>query len=269
MGTITNQYILVNADFSTTGTIVILHGIKLSIILNKNLYLLNICNKNIEKHKDKLKIISQNIHDEYNIKVVYDVIFGKPEKLNEIKSIASGLQKNVDPLLIIIGINNNIKGLLKLIKISKTPIITAQERSPSKNFYENVIVPMDFSKETKEKLLWAIYFGKNIGSSIHFLFAKEEDEYLHQKSEDNLMFTKKTLSNYPEIKYEIHKVNRGKKSIDEYALNFTKEKIPGLIIIMRNKNYLFSRPEKKIILNKEKNSIMCLNRNENFYVPCI
>ncbi|RLD61430.1 MAG: hypothetical protein DRJ01_07895 [Bacteroidetes bacterium] len=269
MKTITNQYILVNTDFSKTGTIAVLHGIKLSILLNKNLYLININNKKIGENKNKLKIISENIHNEYNIEVAYDIIPGKPEKLNEIKSIASGLKKNIDPLLIIIGINNNIKGLLKLIKISKTPIISIQNKNLTKDFYNNIIVPMDFLKEAKEKLLWAIYFGKNIGSTIHFLFAEEKDEYLHQKSEDNLMFTKKTLSNYPNIKYKIHKINRGKKSIDECALIFTKEEIPGLIIIMRNKNYIFSRPEKKIILNNEKTSIMCLNRNENFYVPCI
>ncbi|MBE9469541.1 MAG: hypothetical protein IMY72_14640 [Bacteroidetes bacterium] len=269
MGTINNQSILINADFSTSGTIAVLQGIKLSIILNKNLYLLNICNKNIEENTDKLKIISQNIHNEYNIEVAYEVIYGKPNRLNKINAIASGLEKNIDPLLVIIGINNNVKGLLKLLKNSKTPIITVQEKNPSKNLYKNIIVPMDFSKEAKEKLLWAIYFGKHIGSTIHFLFAEEKDEYLLQKSEDNLMFTKKTLSNYPEIKYKIHKVNREKKSIDEYALNYSKEVELGLTIIIRNKNYIFSRPEKKLLLNREKKPIMFLNRNENFYVPCV
>ena len=261
-----NQYILVDADLSTKGIIAILHGIKLSIILNKNLYLLNICNNNIEENKDKLKTTSQNINNEYNIDVTYYVTKGEINKSNE---IIETIVKKTDTLLIIIGINNNIKRVLKLIKNSKIPIITVQEKKPFKDCYKNIIVPMDFSKEAKEKLLWAIYFGKTIGSFIHFLFAKEKDEYLSQKSEDNLKFTKKILSNYPEVKYKIHKVVRGKKSIDEIAVNFAKETKSGLIIIIRKKNYLLSRPEKKIILNKEQIPIMCLNRNENFYVPCV
>ncbi len=262
----TNQYILVNTDLSTNGIIAILHGIKSSIILNKNLYLLNICNNNIEENKDKLKTISQNINNEYNIDVTYYVTKGVINKTNE---IIETIVKKIDPLLIIIGINNNIKMVLKLIKNSKIPIITVQEKKPLKDCYKNIVVPMDFSKEAKEKLLWAIYFSKTVGSTIHFLFAKEKDEYLLQKSEDNLVFTKKILSNYSEVKYKIHKVERGKKSVDEYAINFAKEIKSGLIIIIRNKNYFLSRPEKKIILNKEQISIMCLNRNENFYVPCV
>ncbi len=264
-----NQYILVNADFSTSGTFAILHGIILSIILKKNLYLSNTCNKNIEKNNYRLRTISQNIINEYNIGVTYNVVRGKTDKLNEIIPIATGLNTDIDPLLIITGINNNIKRVLKLIKNSKTPIITVQENKPYKNCYKDIVVPMDFSKEAKEKLLWAIYFGKNNNSTIHFLFAEEKDEFLSQKSESNLDFTKKILRNYPKIKYKIHRVVRGKKSIDEYAIDFTDKTKFGLIIIMRNKNYILSRPEKKIILNKEKIPIMCLNRNENFYVPCV
>ncbi len=104
-----NQYILVNADFSTSGTFAILHGIILSIILKKNLYLSNTCNKNIEKNNYRLRTISQNIINEYNIGVTYNVVRGKTDKLNEIIPIATGLNTDIDPLLIITGINNNIK----------------------------------------------------------------------------------------------------------------------------------------------------------------
>ncbi len=58
---------------------------------------------------------------------------------------------------------------LKVIVKSKVPFIVVQDPPADQERYHNIVFPVDFRNENKEKMKMAIFMGKYFDSKIHIL----------------------------------------------------------------------------------------------------
>ncbi|PHX91804.1 MAG: hypothetical protein CK532_06395 [Flavobacteriales bacterium] len=87
---------------------------------------------------------------------------------------ASGLEQ-------IIGSNSS-----KTIQLSEVPVVVVKQNTMGVNGYKKIVLPIDLSIESRQKIDWAIYLGKKFNSEVHVIYTKSNDEYLSRKIELNI-----------------------------------------------------------------------------------
>jgi len=101
----------------------------------------------------------------------------------------------MDAALIIMG-THGMKGMqfitgsraLRIVTSSSVPFIITQEKSVGPNAYDDIIVPLDLHKETKQKLKLAARMAQYFDSRVHIISPGEKDEYLKNQLERNINF---------------------------------------------------------------------------------
>ena len=78
-----------------------------------------------------------------------------------------------------------------------------------KNDLINIVFPVDFKTENKEKMGMAIFMGKYFDSKVHILRTVTKDKSLTKKTNINLNFAVKFLMQN-NIDFEVHEVPHGK-----------------------------------------------------------
>lgn len=151
---------------------------------------------------------------------------------------------------------------LKVIAGSNVPFLVVQDEPKSEKIFENVVMPLDFRVNEKERLRWAIKVGVEYGSRIHIILPHASDSGIQKKVNYNLAFAKKHLDSH-EIKYEIHSANKGNSFSDE-IIKLAVDIEADLILIMTTPNldftdYMFGAQEQYVIANNAKIAVMCIN----------
>ena len=104
---------------------------------------------------------------------------------------------------------------LKVMVKSKTPFIVVQDPPADQERYHNIVFPIDFRSENKEKMKMAIFMGKYFDSKIHMFVAGTTDKILAKKTKVNLNFAVKYLIQN-NIEYEIHEVPKKNFASTDY-----------------------------------------------------
>ncbi len=76
---------------------------------------------------------------------------------------------------------------LKVITHSTVPFIVVQERG-IKDGYNDIVVPLDLNKETKQKLAYVANIATYFNSRIHVITPDETDEFLRHQVKANIQF---------------------------------------------------------------------------------
>jgi len=99
----------------------------------------------------------------------------------------------------------------RVLKSSEVPVVIIKDvRSNIK--YEKIVLPIDLTRESRQKVDWAIHVAKQYNSEIHVIMEIEKDEFLAKKvkaslkqvegilSKNGVKFTSKILDDvqYPE-----------------------------------------------------------------------
>ena len=155
---------------------------------------------------------------------------------------------------------------LKVLVRSKVPFIVVQEAPKDLEKYQNIVFPVDFRSENKEKLKIAIFMGKYFDSKVHILKTVTTDKSLLKKTNINLNFAIKYLIQN-NIEYEIHDMKRG--SLAHQTIEFGESVAADLIIIMTTKNitfadYVLGAQEQQIIANSSNIPVCCVNPMSSF-----
>jgi len=155
---------------------------------------------------------------------------------------------------------------LKVIVKSKIPFIVVQDAPVDQERYHNIVFPVDFRGENKEKMQMAIFMGKYFESKIHMLVSLSSDSSLLKKTNINLNFAIKFLIQN-NIDYEIHEVPRG--DFAQQTIDFAQKINADLILIMTTKNitmadYVMGASEQFIIANSSKIPVCCVNPKATF-----
>ncbi len=194
--------ILVPVDFSESSHNAMQYAIAMAKLFDNEIVLLYALNEkrfaSILTGSDTKQLIKEGIKSKLDesrdmilkmwpeARVALEVREGKPykvvEKLTE--------QENVD--LVVMGTNGE-SGIEKFIgsttrrvmSSSHVPVV-AVKRGKMDPTFENIVMPIDLTKTTKQKVNWAIKLAKKFNSTIHVISEVEKDVFLKNKLDKNL-----------------------------------------------------------------------------------
>jgi nucleotide-binding universal stress UspA family protein len=266
--------IMVTWDFSAVSYNALRHAIKLAHILKNNIILFHIVNEPSEEEgaTKRMAETTEEIKKDLGEDVGYFVHSGNIFK--EISDFASKEENNIT--FAVMG-THGMKGgqklfgswALKVVAGSTVPFIVVQDQPPDKDRYTDIVFPIDFKSENKEKLQWAIFLGKYLNSKIHLYKAPVLDKNLQKKVNVNLNFAIRFLIQN-NIEYEIHSSSKsGSTGYQKDLVVFCKKINADLILITTTKHitkfdYIFGAKEQMLIANSEKIPVMCVNPKSNF-----
>ncbi|HON19381.1 MAG TPA: universal stress protein [Salinivirgaceae bacterium] len=267
---INGKNIVVTWDFTEVSEYAALHAIKMANHLKCNIVLLHIIKKDSDKElaEEQLQIKANEIQNNTKIPTAFKVIKG--DIFHSIGDYTSDDENQVN--MVIMG-THGIRGMqkitgswaLKVIASSTVPFLVVQDK-PSEKKLTDIVFPLDFKAENKEKLVWAIYLAQYFTLKIHIFKELNDDDYYQKKINNNLLFAKKYLTKY-NIDFEIHTAAQ-KGNFEKQLIDFAEEINADLILVMTTKNigfadYVFGASEQDIIANSAKLPILCVNpRND-------
>ncbi len=264
--------ILVTWDFSAVSYNALKHAMKLSQILKNQIVLFHIAKDQNEKEQASKRLESEveGIKKDIGAEVGFTVQEGNI--FREIANYASKEENNVN--FVVMG-THGMKGgqklfgswALRVIAGSSVPFIVVQDEPPQKERYSDIVFPIDFKSENKEKLQWAIFLGKYLNSRIHLMRAPLADKDLQKKVNVNLNFAIRFLIQN-NIEYEIHSPAKS-SNFQKEVLRYSKKISADMILITTTKHitkvdYMFGAKEQYLLSNNEKIPVMCVNPKSNF-----
>ncbi|OFY73212.1 MAG: hypothetical protein A2V46_02220 [Bacteroidetes bacterium RBG_19FT_COMBO_42_7] len=266
------KMIVVPWDFTHVAESALAHAVKIARMVGNDICLLHIIESGARgKAEGEKKTLLRHVADDnskkYNLKITSQVAKG-----TIFTSIAEFVN-SAEASLVVMG-THGMKGMqkltgswaLKVIVKSKAPFIVVQEPPADQNRYHNIVFPIDFRIENKEKMGMAIYMGKYFDSKVHILKTDTTDRSLKTKINRNLNFAVKYLIQN-NIEYEIHEVPHGKMA--QHTIDFAQKINADLILIVTTKNisfadYILGASEQYIIANSSKIPVCCVNPKSSF-----
>ncbi|MFN8258295.1 MAG: universal stress protein [Bacteroidales bacterium] len=258
-----NKPILVPWDFSEVAEYALLHALQYSKTTNDPVVLVHVVKKDKEAPdaEIKLKKIVEKTKAEHGIEI------GILVKEGSIFTTITELADELKATLVIMG-THGMKGLqkftgswaLKVIAGTTAPFVVVQ--APPTDTLTDIVFPVDFKKEQKEKLVWAGYLVSHYKAKIHIIYQTSADTRIKAKTKSNIIFSKNYLAE-KQGDFEIVELP-SKKSLADESIEYSKRIKAGMIIIMTTKNisfqdYVLGADEQQIIANPEKIPVMCIN----------
>jgi nucleotide-binding universal stress UspA family protein len=266
------KLIVVPWDFTHVAEHALAHAVKISRMVGNEICLLHIVDPKIKAHTEgEKKILMEHVAAEnskkFNLPIVSHI--SKGSIFTSIADFANDKQASI----VVMG-THGMKGMqkltgswaLKVIVKSKVPFIVVQDPPVSQERYHNIVFPVDFRNENKEKMKMAIFMGKYFDSKIHLLVTMTADKNLLKKTNVNINFAIKYLIQN-NIEYEIHEVSRG--NFAQQTLDFAMKINADIILIVTTKNitfadYVVGASEQYIIANSSKIPVCCVNPRATF-----
>lgn len=265
------KIILVTWDFTPVSQNAFLHALKMAKTVDNKIRLLHVVkeDKDIKAAEGKLKVEVSRLSIEYSFPVEYVILKGT------IFSQISKYTADTDNLGMVVMGTHGIKGrqkyfgsyALRVIIGSPVPFVVVQDPPENMDKVGNIVFPIDFKSENKEKLQWAIYMGKYFNAKIHLFKSPVTDKSLAKKVNVNLNFAIRFLIQN-NLDYEIHTSTR-RGNFTKAMVNFANEINSDMLMITTTKHitfldYLFGAPEQYIMANPYKIPVMVVNPKASF-----
>jgi nucleotide-binding universal stress UspA family protein len=266
------KLIVVPWDFTPVAESALAHAVKIGRMVGDNICLLHIVDSNIKpKAEGEKKTLLKHVAEENSRK--YDFSISSEVLRGSIFSSIAEYANDQAASLVVMGTHGMVgmqkitgSWALKVIVKSKAPFIVVQEPPADQERYHNIVFPIDFRVENKEKMGMAIFMGKYFDSKIHILRTTTSDKSLKTKINRNLNFAVKYLIQN-NVEYEIHEVPHGKMA--QQTIDFAQRIKADLILIVTTKNitladYMLGASEQYIIANSSKIPVCCVNPRVSF-----
>lgn len=269
------KFIVVPWDFTQVAENALAHAARIGKMVGNDICLLHVVDPGMKPAQEaEKKILLRKIADDnskkYNTGIVSDIVKG-----SIFTSIADYVNTKDGSLvsLAVMG-THGIKGMqkltgswaLKVLVKSKVPFIVVQDPPSDQSRYHNIVFPIDFRTENKEKLNMAIFMGKYFDSKVNILKNKVNDRSLLKSTNINLNFAIKYLTQNS-IDYEIHEVSKGRFA--QQTIDFAQRINADLILVVTTKNitladYMLGASEQYIIANSSRIPVCCVNPKASF-----
>jgi nucleotide-binding universal stress UspA family protein len=264
--------IIVTWDFSNAAVNALKHAAKIGKIVENDVVLFHVASEEtaIPEVEKKIEEAAKKYTKELEIDISYIIKNGSI--FDEISKYASDEKNNVN--FVILG-THGIKGsqklfgskALRVINKSAVPFMVVKNEPDSKERFTDIVFPIDFKSENREKLQWAIFLGKYLNSRIHLFKVPSRDKHLQKKINVNLNFAIRFLIQN-NIEYEIHTATSSKNFLKE-TLAFSMNIKADLILITTTKHMtlldlIFSAKEQYLIANEAGIPVMCINPRASF-----
>lgn len=257
--------IVVPYDFTPVAMNAVAHSVILASRLNIAITLLHIIGKESEEGATQKMMEDEvrKISDQWNVAPNYLIRAGSIFKT--INKVANELSAT----LIVMG-THGVKGIqkltgshaLKVIVGSRIPFLVIQDAPKPNLEYKNLVFPVDFKTENKEKLKWVEFMHEHFNSKTFLLTNTSKEGEIEKRTRANLAFSR-TFLEERRIDYEIVVVDKEKSFSDE-TIDFTVERNADLIIIMTTRDisfhdYILGAQEQYMIANSAKIPVMVIN----------
>jgi nucleotide-binding universal stress UspA family protein len=279
-----DHIVLVPVDFSDLSKHALFHAAKMASLFNDQITLLHIIETSgmfsfLDKSNKELMhvgIHSKMDEIEVELKKQYASIVvnrlikeGRPHKV----IVETADELNCDS--IVIG-SNGEAGLEKIVGSTASRVITGAnvpvivvKSSPKRPNYNKVVLPIDLTKETKQKVNMAIHLAQKINSEIHVIAEIEGDAFLRNKINANMRQVESILTKN-NVKW-VSKITDEKNfpgNIGDDTIKYSNDVDADLIMIMTQQETgfteLFLGSYAQQIINGSNVPVMCINPKEVF-----
>ncbi|MBL1278999.1 MAG: universal stress protein [Fluviicola sp.] len=253
---------IVPHDFTNVSNIALDHALKTAKPLNAEIFLLHVVAKNKDINAAETKLNEVVANYDSSVKITPSVRVGNI--FEDIGDFAAEHHAE----LIFMGTHGthgwqHLTGMnaLKVITHSSVPFVVVQETTPKETGYDDIVLPLDLNKETKQKLAIVANIAKYFNSNIHIIIPEEKDEFLSHQVKGNVQFAKKYLGER-DISMTVTEVKAS--GFDNEVIKHAVSIDADLIAIMNlNKTsvlgVLTAKHEEYIITNDAKIPVMIMN----------
>jgi len=265
-----NNLLIVPVDFTSVSMTAINHAYGLAKTIGADVHLVHVVGKKSELPDAELRMAA------YAQEVVKDhpgVHFQSTVRKGSIFEDIGALAEEVGAKLIIMG-THGMKGMqfivgsnaLRIVSSSITPFIIVQDRPMRREGYEDIVVPLDLHKETKQKLFLVVKMAKYFQSSVHLISPFEKDEFLANTLKRNLTYAAQLFTEEG-VKFTMHSPGSDDMDFDEVLIRYAASKDADLITIMNLRDnslagLLGGSYTQKIITNAAQIPTLLLNPSE-------
>lgn len=259
---------IVPHDFTDVANIALDHAVATAKPLGATIYLLHVIakDKDIADAEKKLANVIEKYDSSVEIKAAV--------RLGNIFEDIGDFAAEHHAELIFMGTHGthgwqHLTGMnaLKVITNSIVPFVIVQEKTPKETGYDDIVVPLDLNKETKQKLAVVASIAKYFNSRVHVITPEETDEFLRHQVKANIIFAKKYFEERGiDVTATIVSSSGFDKEVVKHAVNVDAD----LIAIMNlNKNSVFgvlaSNHEEYIMTNDARIPTLIMNPIEGSF----
>lgn len=270
MEEVKQQKIVVLLSLTVTDKNLILNGIRLASLFNKELCL---CYNYAKKEKQDKTGLKQKLSDYLkpvkseipNLKISTLLI---SERLN---NLPDKLADNFEAILFVTGAGE-FKKYATSVSESPVPFLFVDEKENQISEFKKIILPVDLRQENSDSVLWSSYFGRFNTSAIVVVAASDKGKDAQKQVTMNVALSRKLFQKF---KIE-HKIFRGTKSSLQNsfeALDLALSSKSDLLVILGSSvitplDRLIGLPEKKIIKKAGKLPVLVINPQKDNYILC-
>lgn len=242
--------ILVPIDYSEQSIVALEQAVNLSRVFNSEIHVLNVISEEFsltklfsdedkvefqKRAKTKLDQFVEEKNKEYEVELRPIQVHGK------IYDQIANTADVIDAMFIVMGTagTSTLKkkfigsNALRVVRESHKPVITIKGKHHRKGC-QNIILPLDLTKETKEKVTKAIEFAKRFGSIIRVVSVLlTNDEFVVNRLTRQLDQVKKFIEEQGvDCTAEIVRDTKGGQSLSESVIDYANKSKGDLIMIM-------------------------------------
>ena len=149
-------------------------------------------------------------------------------------------------------------------------LLCPPESKPSN--YDKVVLTLNNASESKEKTLWASYFGRFANSQIVLYYRRYKDKYHQKQLNLNIAFARKIFEQFKIPLITLHSENT-KTQLDIQASDYAKDNNCSLVICQTTKNKSFADrllglDEVRVLKNIKKTPVLFLNPRNDLFILC-
>ena len=248
--------ILIPIDFSNQSMYALNQACSLAQTKNSKVYILSVIEEQNKisslflddqtdilqnKVKSKLNQICEEIQSKYKIDI--EVMVSKGKVYNQIIDVS----KMISTDLIVMGTTGSPKEGFKrfigsnaerVVRLAQCPVITIKGQN-LRNGCQNIILPLDLEKETREKITYAIEYARYWDATIRLVSVLLDD---NQQNKNVLIKNIKQAERFIKdagVSCSAELVSGDKKvNLGDFVFNYAKENDGDLIMIMTKKEEL-------------------------------
>lgn len=256
--------IMVTWDFTEKNVYAIEHAIQMNTILKGEIAAVHIV-KREDEIPDAKKRMEAEIRKRFpDTGINFSFVVRSGSIFHTIGELATEL----NALMVVMG-THGITGMqkflgswaLKVIASSKAPFVVVQQ-SPKPEAMKNIVLPINFKKETKEIVAWSQFFSRRFSTKFHLFRAKYQDTNFKKGLDSNMFFISKYFTSKG-IQFETQ-LSVGENDFGKETIQFAKNINADAIMLMTTRDigftdYVMGAQEQYIIANSEKIPVICIN----------
>lgn len=277
-----DHIILVPMDFSDSSMNAVYYAAEMADVFDSEITLLHVLSNGAIKSlftndtevallRDKVRTRLDEIKEEILVKwpnkrVNTMVAEGKPYK------VINRIAKENKTDTIVMG-TNGANGMdqfagsttSRVIRSSEIPVIAVKQKQTNPKF-DKLVIPIDLTKTSKQKIDWAVKLGSKYNSTIHIIMELDKDELAMKKIKANLLQAEHIFQKYG-VKYVSRLLDDRKypDNLGKDTIQYAEEINADLIMIMtKSESAKFSELfvgsyAEQIVNSSSKTPVMCIN----------